>query len=144
MALECCRQTRGLRHHATTWASLYNSIIHTHTHTQGRWSTPATHFHPPTCGAKTVRKKCVSACLPTALQCYMWCDINLRHFYRGKNLSRGCGVVGAIIEGSPCVAVHTSVPASATAPTGLHGCLTGAMRVSTGCQVCQVCVCVRG
>ena len=56
----------------------------------------------------------------------------------------------AIIEGSPCVAVHASVPASATAPKGLHGCLTGAMRVSTGCQepllgghflVC-VCVCV--
>ena len=41
---------------------------------------------------------------------------------------------GAIIEGSPCVAVHASASASATAPKGLHGCLTGAMRVSTGCQ----------
>ena len=33
IALECCQQTRGLSHHATTWASLYNSINHTHTHT---------------------------------------------------------------------------------------------------------------
>ena len=54
MALECCRQTRGLRHHATTWASLYNSIIHTHTHTHTggravRTTSPkaSNDLHPP-------------------------------------------------------------------------------------------------
>ena len=54
MALECCRQTRGLGHHATTWVPLYNSIDHTHTHTHTggravRTTSPkaSNDLHPP-------------------------------------------------------------------------------------------------